>query len=153
MLECSGYMREVMTNVLVIHGAGMEKRGIDQIDVFGTMKLNDYNDVIKKFSLDLDISIEIFHSNDDAELISKILNSESHFDGILINPAGFTKGFPKLFDCISKLKIPSIEIHVSNPAKRGRESDIAPACYGVITGAGVYGYYLGMMALKNISST
>ena len=140
-----------MTNVLVIHGAGMEKRGIDQIDVFGTMKLSDYNDAITKFSLDLDISIEIFHSNDDTEVINKIFNAESRFDGILINPAGYTKGFPQVADCISKLNIPCLEIHVSNPAKRGRDSDIAPACYGVITGAGVYGYYLGMMALKNLS--
>ena len=74
-----------MTNVLVIHGAGMEKRGIDQIDIFGTMKLNDYNDAIKKFSSDLDISIQVFHPNDEAEVISKILNAESNFDGILIN--------------------------------------------------------------------
>ena len=141
-----------MTKILVIHGAGMEKRGIDQTEIFGSMKLNDYNDSIKKFSADLNISVEIFRSNNEQDVIDKISDVEkSNFDGILINPAGYTKGFPKLADRISKLNIPCVEIHVSNPARRGRDSDIAPVCHGVITGAGVYGYYLGMAALKNLS--
>tara|TARA_Y100000590_G_scaffold352496_1_gene405075 strand:+ start:96 stop:584 length:489 start_codon:yes stop_codon:yes gene_type:complete len=149
-LEYLGYMRELMTNVLIIHGLGMERRGIEQIDVFGTMKIDDYNEAITKFADELEVSIEIFHSNDESEVISKLLESESFFDGVLINPAGYTKGFPQLADCISSSKVPCVEIHFSNPAKRGRDSDIAPVCVGVITGAGVYGYYLGLMALKNL---
>ena len=61
-----------MTNVLIIHGLGMERRGIEQIEVFGTMKIDDYNAAITKFADELEVSIEIFHYEWEIKSVAKV---------------------------------------------------------------------------------
>ena len=141
-----------MTKILVVHGAGMNMRGKAQIETFGTMTLDDYDAQIKKYASDLEIEVDIFHSNIEGEVINKFY--EAHDNGVdaaLINPAGYTSGHPALVAAIAQVKFPTFEIHISNPAARGGVSEIARTCKGVITGSGIYGYYLGMRTVLNLS--
>ena len=137
--------------VLVIHGAGMNMRGKVQVEVFGPMTLPQYDEHIRKYAADLKIDVEIFHSNIEGEVINRIYDAhEAGVDGAIINPAGYTTGHPALGAAISQVKFPTIELHVSNPAKRGAVSDIARVARGSIAGFGVYGYYLALRALQDI---
>jgi len=137
--------------VLVIHGAGMNMRGKVQVDVFGPMTLPQYDEHIRKYATELGVDVEIFHSNIEGEVINRVYAAhEAGVDGAIINPAGYTTGHPALGAALSQVKFPTIEIHVSNPAKRGAVSDIARVARGSIAGFGVYGYYLALKALQGI---
>lgn len=137
--------------VLVIHGAGMNMRGKVQVDVFGPMTLPQYDEHIRKYASELGVDVEIFHSNIEGEVINRVYAAhEAGVDGAIINPAGYTTGHPALGAALSQVKFPTIEIHVSNPAKRGAVSDIARVARGSIAGFGVYGYYLALKALQGI---
>ena len=138
-----------MAKFLVVHGAGMNMRGKTQIDVFGTMTLADYDAKIRSYAAELGVDVDIFHSNIEGEIINKFYAAqESGVDGAIINPAGFMSGYPALAGAISQVTYPTIEVHISNPARRGAESDVSSVVRGVIAGFGVYGYYLALRSLK-----
>ena len=141
-----------MTKVLVIHGLGMNMRGKIDIDRFGPMKIEGYDQEIKRYAADVGVEIQIFHSNIEGEVINALYaGHDGDIDAALINPAGYMVGHPALVTAIGQVRFPTFEIHVSNPASRGITSQIGTACKGVITGSGLYGYYLGLLAAKNIA--
>ena len=133
-----------MTKILVIHGAGMNMRGKSQISTFGPQTLDDYDKQITEYANQLGVEIELFHSNIEGEVINKIYEGhESGVDAALINPAGYTSGYPALVAAIAQVEYPVFEIHISNPASRGATSQVSGPCKGVVAGFGMYGYYLG----------
>lgn len=138
-----------MTNsILVIHGAGMNMRGVAQIEVFGAMTLPEYDAAITKYASDADLQLEIYHSNIEGEIINKLYAAnEVPIDGAIINPAGFTTGYPALCAAIVQVSFPVYELHMTNPAVRGRISDIGRVTKGVISGFGIDGYRLAMDGL------
>ena len=141
-----------MPKVLVIHGAGMNMRGKVQVDVFGPMTLPQYDEQIRKYAAELKVDVEIFHSNIEGEVINKFYEAhENKIDAAIINPAGYTTGHPALAAAISQVAFPTIELHVSNPAKRGTVSDIGRAARSTIAGFGVYGYHMALRGALEIS--
>ena len=140
-----------MPRVLVIHGAGMNMRGKAQIDVFGPMTLPEYDKHIRQYASDLGIEVEIFHSNIEGEVINRFYAAhDGGVGGAIINPAGFTTGHPALAAATAQVKFPTIELHISNPARRGRVSEIATTTRGVVTGFGIFGYYLALRGIREI---
>jgi len=140
-----------MPKVLVVHGAGMNMRGMAQLDVFGPMKLPEYDEHIRRYAAELKVEVEIFHSNIEGEVINKFYaGHDGGVDAAVINPAGYSTGHPALAAAISQVKFPTFELHISNPARRGRVSEIAPSCRGVVTGFGVFGYYVAMRGILDV---
>ena len=140
-----------MLKVLIVHGAGMNMRGKAQLDIFGPMTLPEYDEHIRKYASELGIEVEIFHSNVEGEVINKFYQAHDRgVDAAVINPAGYTTGYPALMAAISQVKFPTIELHISNPARRGRDSEIARACRGVVTGFGIYGYCIALSGLRDM---
>jgi len=142
-----------MPKILILHGAGMNMRGKAQLDVFGPMTLPQYDEHIRKYASELGIDIEIFHSNIEGEVINKIYEAHNgDVDAAIINPAGYTIGYPALVAAVAQVRFPTIELHLSNPAKRGRESEVARVSRSTITGFGIFGYYLAMRGIKETLS-
>ena len=140
-----------MPKILVVHGAGMNMRGKAQIDVFGPMKLPEYDEHIRKYAKELGVEVEIFHSNVEGEVVNKFYESHDHgIDAAIINPAGYTIGYPALMASIAQVNFPTIELHISNPARRGRDSEIARVARGVVTGFGIFGYYVALRGLREM---
>ena len=140
-----------MPKVLVIHGAGMNMRGKSQLDVFGPMTLPEYDQHIRRYASELGVEVEIFHSNIEGEVINRFYAAhDGGVGGAIINPAGFTTGHPALVAAIAQVKFPTIELHISNPARRGRVSEIATTTRGVVTGFGIFGYYLALRGIREI---
>ena len=140
-----------MPRLLIVHGAGMNMRGKAQIDVFGPMTLPEYDKHIRQYASELGIDIEIFHSNVEGEVINKFYEAhDSGVDGAIINPAGYTTGHPALMAAIAQVRFPTIELHISNPARRGRESEIARVSRAVVTGCGIFGYHLAMRGILDM---
>ena len=140
-----------MPKVLVVHGAGMNMRGKAQTEIFGPMTLAEYDVHIRKYAAELGFDVEIFQSNVEGEVINRFYGAQdAGVDAAIINPAGFTRGYPALVAAIAQVKFPTIELHISNPARRGGVSEVAPACRGVLTGFGIFGYYLALRGLREI---
>lgn len=134
--------------VQVLHGLGMDMRGLQSIEIFGPMKLPEYDSRIKSFAEELGIDVAVFHSNDEDEIIEALRKAETQgFSGVLFNPAGFMEGYPKIAKAIEAMGIPVYELHSTNPVSRGRVSDLLKHCSGSITGFGIEGYRIGLSAI------
>jgi 3-dehydroquinate dehydratase-2 len=134
-----------MTKILVIHGAGMNMRGKVQTEIFGTMTLPEYDAHIRGFAAELGVEIEIFHSNIEGEVVNKLYAA-------IFNPAGFSRGYPALTAAIGQVRFPMVELHISNPMRRGPASDTVAVSRGVVAGFGVAGYYLALRGLRDMLS-
>jgi 3-dehydroquinate dehydratase-2 len=140
-----------MPKLLVIHGAGMNMRGKTQLDIFGPMKLPEYDQHIRQYAVEHGFDMEIFHSNVEGEVINKFYEAnDKGVDACIINPAGFSSGYRALYAAMSQVTFPSIELHISNPARRGGQSEVAKVARGVIVGFGIFGYSLAMRGLKDM---
>ena len=140
-----------MAKILVIHGAGMNMRGKVQTEIFGTMTLTEYDEQIHKYASELGIEVETFHSNIVGEVINKFYEAHDRgFAAALINPAGYSTGQPALVAAIAQVGFPTIEVHISNPARRGGVSEIARVSLGVVTGFGIFGYYLALRGVRDM---
>ena len=139
-----------MPKILVIHGAGMNMRGKVQTEIFGPMTLPEYDERIRGYADELGVEIEIFHSNVEGEVINRLYaDNDQGFDAAIFNPAGFARGYPALVAAISQVKFPTIELHMSNPVRRGPVSETATVSHGIVAGFGIVGYYLGLRGLRD----
>ena len=140
-----------MAKILVIHGAGMNMRGKVQVETFGPMTLPEYDERIRGFANELGVEIEIFHSNVEGEVINRLYEANDRgFDAAIFNPAGFARGYPALVAAIGQVKFPTIELHISNPLRRGSVSEITPVSQGTVTGFGIAGYYMALRGLRDM---
>src|ERR1700744_686489 len=140
-----------MPKILVIHGAGMNMRGKVQLEIFGPMLLPEYDEKIRGFAKDLGVEVEIFHSNVEGEIVNKIYAAaDSGIDAAIFNPAAFGSGYPALIAAISQVKFPTIEVHISNPIRRGPASQTAAVSQGVVAGFGINGYELALRGLRDL---
>jgi 3-dehydroquinate dehydratase-2 len=129
----------------------MNMRGKVQTEVFGTMTLPEYDEQIRKYAVELGFEVEIFHSNIEGEVINKLYEAhERGMDAALINPASYTSGHPALVAAISQVGFPTVEVHISNPARRGGTSDIARVSRSTVTGFGIFGYYLALRGVREV---
>ena len=139
-----------MVKILVIHGAGMNMRGKVQTEIFGPMTLPEYDERIRGYASELGVEVEIFHSNIEGEVINRLYAANDQgFDAAIFNPAGFARGYPALVAALSQVKFPTIELHMSNPVRRGPVSETATVSQGIVTGFGIVGYYLGLRGLRD----
>ena len=140
-----------MAKILIIHGAGMNMRGKVQTEVFGKMTLPEYDAHIRAYAAELGVEIEIFHSNIEGEVVNRLYDANDQgFDAALVNPAGFSRGYAALTAAISQSRFPTIEVHISNPVRRGPVSDTAPVSLGIVAGFGVAGYYLSLRGVRDM---
>jgi 3-dehydroquinate dehydratase-2 len=140
-----------MAKILIVHGAGMNMRGKVQTEIFGTMTLPEYDAHIRNYAADLGVEIDIFHSNIEGEVVNRLYDANDQgFDGAIFNPAGFSRGYPALVAAIGQVKFPTIEVHISNPVRRGPVSDTATVSRGIVAGFGVEGYYLALRGLRGL---
>jgi 3-dehydroquinate dehydratase-2 len=129
----------------------MNMSGKVQTEIFGTMTLPEYDAQIRKYATELGVEIDIFHSNIEGEVVNRLYAAnDAGFDGAIFNPAGFSRGYPALVAAIGQVKFPTIEVHISNPVRRGPVSDTATVSRGMVTGFGVEGYYLALRGLRSL---
>jgi 3-dehydroquinate dehydratase II len=140
-----------MPKILIVHGAGMNMRGKVQTEIFGPMTLPEYDERIRGYAAELGLDIEIFHSNVEGEVINKFYEaSDKGCDAALFNPAAFGSGYPALVAAISQVKFPTIEVHISNPIRRGPASETARVSHGIVAGFGLPGYYVALLGVRDM---
>ena len=140
-----------MPKVLVVHGAGMNMRGKVQIEIFGKMTLPEYDERIRGYAAELGLEVEIFHSNIEGQVIEKFYAAnDAGIAAAIFNPAAFGSGYPALVAAISQVAFPTVEVHISNPIRRGPASETARVSHGVVAGFGIAGYYLALRGIRDV---
>lgn len=141
-----------MKKICVIHGPNLNFTGIRQKEVYGTNTIEDINNRIIKEGLNYKFIVDIFQSNFEGDIISKLQECwYIKVDGVVINPAAFTHYSYAIRDAIASINIPTVEVHLSNIHSREEfrhNSVTAPACIGQICGFGINSYLMGLQALS-----
>ena len=145
-------------SILVLHGPNLNLLGLREPEHYGKATLESINRQLSAQAQQAGVELESFQSNSEAELVGKVQSlAENKVDFILINPAAFTHTSVALRDALSAVKIPFIEVHLSNVHAREafrHHSYFSDIAVGVICGLGAQGYSLALAyALNALSST
>ena len=142
-----------MKKILVIHGPNLNLLGEREVDQYGTVTMDKINSDLTKLASELGVEIETFQSNVEGEIVNAIQKAKNSFSAVVINPGGYTHYSVAIRDAISAVKLPAVEVHLSNIYSREefrQKSVIAPVCAGQITGFGADSYLLGLRAAAAI---
>ena len=123
--------------ILIINGPNLNLLGEREQSQYGKNTLNDIENECVKLSEEFNDKIEFFQSNIEGEIVNKIQQVRNEFNGVIINAAGFTHTSVSIRDALEILKIPIIEVHISNIYKR-EEFRRKSLLSGVVTG-GIFG--------------
>ena len=140
--------------ILVIHGPNLNLLGKREPDVYGKTSIKDIDASLKKLALAHKAVLEIFQSNHEGEIVTRIQDAEGKFGAIVINPAAYTHTSVAIRDAVSAVSVPVIEVHLSNIYAREafrHQSLIAPVAAGQVSGFGAKSYELGFLAALHIA--
>ncbi|MFA5098265.1 MAG: type II 3-dehydroquinate dehydratase [Candidatus Margulisiibacteriota bacterium] len=142
-----------MKKILIIHGPNLNLLGEREVDQYGNVTMDKINSGLAKLASELGVEIETFQSNVEGEIVNAIQKAKDGFSAVVINPGGYTHYSVAIRDAISAVKLPAVEVHLSNIYSREefrQRSVIAPVCAGQITGFGADSYLLGLRAAAAI---
>jgi 3-dehydroquinate dehydratase-2 len=136
--------------IAIINGPNLNLLGKRETDIYGSMSFEKYFEKLQAL-----FPAEEFHyyqSNVEGELINEIQRVGFEFDGVVLNPGGYTHTSVALGDAIAAIKVAVIEVHISNVYAREefrKISHISAKCKGTITGLGLKGYELAVKFFVN----
>lgn len=139
--------------IAVIQGPNLNMLGVREQQIYGPMKLEQIHQQMKDFAEQNGVEIEFFQSNLEGEIVDRIQECYGDANGIIINPAAYTHTSIAIRDAISAVSMPTIEVHISNVARREefrQKNLIAPVCSSSIIGFGPFGYHLAMIGMVQI---
>lgn len=142
-----------MKKILVIHGPNLNLLGEREPGYYGKDSFESVNREIAEKAAALGFECEIYKSNHEGAIIDKLHAARLECAGVVMNAGAYTHYSYAIRDAIAAIKIPVVEVHMSNIHARDEfrhTSVIAPVCVGQIAGFGKNSYLLGIEALKGI---
>lgn len=135
-------------NILIMHGPNLNLLGVREPDIYGAITLQDINRTLNKLAENKAIRLDFFQSNAEFALIDRIQQTlHDGTDFIIINPAAYTHTSVAMRDALAAVKLPFIEVHLSNVYAREsfrQHSYFSDLAVGVISGLGAKGYELAL---------
>ena len=138
--------------VLIINGPNLNLLGIRETDVYGTETLSDIENWLLDTVGSNDHEIDWYQSNHEGEIIDKIHMCINNYNSIIINPGAYTHYSYAIRDAIISVKIPTVEVHLSDIKNREefrKHSVIEDICIAQVTGQGKNGYLKAFQILLN----
>lgn len=100
--------------ILLINGANLNLLGTREPEKYGSTTLKDIETMVIDKGRELGVKVEVWQSNHEGEIVDKIQKAMGHFDGIIINAGGYTHTSVVIRDAILAVKIPTVEVHMTN---------------------------------------
>ena len=142
-----------MKKIIILNGPNLNLLGEREKSQYGSITLADIEKSCNKIAIENNLEVTFFQSNIEGELVEKIQTSRNSQDGLIINAGGYTHTSVAIHDALKILKIPIIELHISNIYNREEfrhKSLISKVAKGIICGFGAEGYTMALKAIKNI---
>ena len=133
--------------IAIINGPNLNLLGKRETSIYGTESFDDYLNTLKaKYPT---VEFHYFQSNVEGELINELQRVGFDFDGVIMNPGGYTHTSVAIGDAIAGIKTPVIEVHISNVHAREdfrKLSHVSAKAKGTIAGLGLKGYELALQS-------
>lgn len=132
-----------------MHGPNLNLLGVREPEVYGAVSLDGVNEVIRTAAKESGADVEIRQSNSEAELVTWIQGARDRFDALVLNAGGYTHTSIAIRDAIAAVRIPTIDVHMSNIHAREpfrHRSYVAEVAVGQVSGFGAHSYALGIQA-------
>jgi len=142
-----------MKIILVLNGPNLNLLGEREPGVYGSLSLNEINEMLVAEGIALGLEVKTTQSNQEGVLIDLLQDARVWASGVVFNPGGYTHTSVALRDAISAIRIPVVEVHLSNIYSREEfrhHSMISAVCASSIAGFGWQSYRLGIIALAAI---
>ena len=143
----------MMKKIIILNGPNLNLLGEREKSQYGSSTLKEIENKCKECGKKLNLNVVFFQSNIEGELVDKIQSSRNDYDGLIINAGGYTHTSVAIHDALKILKIPIIELHISNIYNREEfrhKSLISRVATGIICGFGADGYEMSLNAIKKI---
>ena len=140
-----------MKKVCIINGPNLNLLGKREKEIYGDKSFEEVFKQLQELAQSKSMDLSYFQSNEEGEIINKIHECMGEMDYIVINPGAFTHYSYSIFDAILAVKVPTIEVHISNIFSREewrKKSVISPACVGIICGLGLDVYRLALLHIS-----
>ena len=140
-----------MKKIIILNGPNLNLLGEREKSQYGSFTLKDIEDKCKKYASRNDINLTLFQSNIEGEIVEKIQSARKEQKGLIINAGGYTHTSVAIHDALKIVKIPIIELHITNIYNREefrQKSLISNVANGVICGFGAEGYIMALDAIK-----
>ena len=141
-----------MSKIIILNGPNLNLLGEREKDQYGNLSLKDIENMCLVYAKKNKINLSFLQSNLEGELVTQIQNSRNNQDGLIINAGGYTHTSVAIHDALKIIKIPIIELHISNIYNREEfrhKSLISKVAKGIICGFGANGYLLSLKAMVN----
>ncbi|MDR3293126.1 MAG: type II 3-dehydroquinate dehydratase [Clostridiales bacterium] len=132
-----------MKKILIINGPNLNVIGDREKDVYGEGSYDALKKSLQTLAKELSVSVEVFQSNSEGEIVTRIQEAKGEFDGIVINAGALTHYSYATYDALKYTELPVVEVHISNIFQREefrKTSVLSSACVGIISGLGRKGY-------------
>ena len=142
-----------MNKIIILNGPNLNLLGEREKNQYGNSTLKDIENKCNDYAINNDIDLTLFQSNIEGELVDQIQKSRNTQEGLIINAGGYTHTSVAIHDALKVLKIPIIELHISNIYNREEfrhKSLISNLAKGVICGFGDNGYIMSLQAIIKI---
>ncbi|MBN1439896.1 MAG: type II 3-dehydroquinate dehydratase [Anaerolineales bacterium] len=139
-----------MAKILLIHGPNLNLLGEREPEIYGRVTLAEINRSLEALAKERGAELRILQSNSEGDIVDAIQEARAWADGLMINPGALTHYSLAIRDALSAVRLPVVEIHISNVFAREEirhRSVIAPVCIGSLCGFGWRGYELGLLGL------
>ena len=139
--------------ILIINGPNLNLLGNREESKYGKTTLEEVKKNCESHAKLIDVEINFIQSNIEGEIVTIIQKAKGNFDGIIINAAGYTHTSVAILDALLAIKIPTIELHITNIYNREefrKKSLISKVANGIICGFGVNGYIMALDSIKKL---
>jgi len=137
--------------IYVLNGPNLNLLGTREPEIYGKTTLADIKKMVADRAVTLGLETVFRQTNSEGELVNWIQEAREAADGLILNAAAYSHTSIAIFDALSALEIPIMEVHLSNIFKREEfrhHSYVSPVAQGVICGLGAHGYELALEAIR-----
>ena len=142
----------MMNKIIILNGPNLNLLGEREKEKYGNITLKDIENNCKEFAKKNDIDLSLFQSNIEGELVEEIQKARKEQQGLILNAGAYTHTSVAIHDALKVLKIPIIELHITNIYNREEfrhKSLISKLATGILCGFGTDGYIMALQAMKN----